>query len=89
MISPETLELVRKWKTDPRLNDFMRQVHVDIYVGLKNGLPVRIAKKALHELCKDLEESVEWIPIEVKRQKRKVEVLPDPYTLMRALGRMR
>lgn len=52
----------------PAYQELMRQIHVDIYVGLKNRAPASECKKALQELANEISESVDWASWEPKRK---------------------
>lgn len=52
----------KRWMELPAYQDLMRQVHVDIYVGLKNGVPAKDCKKALLQLANVIKNSVKWDP---------------------------
>ncbi len=52
-------ENVQRWLNNEHFQNFLRQVHTDIYVGLKNGVsPVEI-HAALEELGQQIVDSVQ------------------------------
>lgn len=52
----------------PAYQELMRQIHVDIYVGLKNNVDPKECKKALQELAAEISKSVDWASWEPKRK---------------------
>jgi hypothetical protein len=53
---------VQRWLKNPDYQNFIRQVHLDIYVGVKNGANYIEAKAALVELGQEIANSVDFNP---------------------------
>lgn len=68
---------VQRWLNDQNFQNFLRQVHVDAYVGLKNGVkPVEI-EEALLELGRVIVDSIELQPQTPKPKLDPFQVLLD------------
>jgi hypothetical protein len=53
----------KRWVDSNNYKDLMRQVHVDIHIGLKYGVNPEEMKQALSELAEEIKNSVVWEPL--------------------------
>ena len=51
---------VERWFQDEHFQNFLRQVHTDIYVGLKHGAPTSDIKKTMKAFCQRFLDSVDF-----------------------------
>ena len=53
-------EQLQRWKNSEPFKVLMRQIHADIFVGSKNGVPEQELKDTLEALTEEIKNSVEW-----------------------------
>ena len=59
---------VQRWLDNEHFQNFMRQVHTDIYVGLKNGVSADDIEEALTELADHIAYSVDLNPADASKR---------------------
>ena len=61
---------VERWMKLPAYQELMRQVHRDIYIGLKNGIDPEIPRRALNQFADTIKKSVNWGSVSVEPKKK-------------------
>jgi hypothetical protein len=52
--------MVERWKQLPAYQELLRQVHLDMHVGLKNGASAEEVQEALEDLSIEIFRSVDF-----------------------------
>jgi glycine cleavage system regulatory protein len=55
----KNIEQIKRWKRLPEYQGLLRQIHVDAFVGLKNGASIEEIRKALKNFAEEVKKDLE------------------------------